>query len=76
MLQADPQSRGVLPTVLYHCVGSRTLENEAALDRDGLLRQRGKKVNAGMHLFIHLRKDMYVLLRADLYKTMLRLFIT
>ena len=34
------QSRGVLPTVLYYCVWSRNLTNEAALAHFGLLRQR------------------------------------
>ena len=38
--RADPSSRGILPTVMCHCVRSRNLKNEAALARFGLLRQR------------------------------------
>ena len=41
--RADPSSRGVLPTVLCHCVWSRNLHNEAAWTRVGLLGQREKK---------------------------------
>ena len=32
--------RGVLPTAVCHCVSSRNLNEEAALARVGLLRQR------------------------------------
>jgi hypothetical protein len=38
---ADPSSRGILPTVVCHCVWSRKFKNEADLARVGLLRQRG-----------------------------------
>jgi hypothetical protein len=38
--RADPSSRGVLPTVVCHCVWSRNLEHEAVLARVGLLRQK------------------------------------
>ena len=41
--RADPSSRGVLPTVVCHCVWSRNLNNEAALARVGLLCQEKKK---------------------------------
>ena len=37
---ADPLSRGALPTVVCHCVWSTNLEQEAALARVGLLRQK------------------------------------
>jgi hypothetical protein len=36
--QADPSSRGVLATVVCHCVSPRNLKNEAALVRVGQLR--------------------------------------
>jgi hypothetical protein len=41
--RADRSSRGVLPTVVRRCVWSRTLVNEEALARGGLLRQIKKK---------------------------------
>jgi hypothetical protein len=48
---ADPSSRGVLPTVMCHCVWSWNLNNEAALARVGLLRQRGKGRVVGRGVF-------------------------
>jgi hypothetical protein len=39
---ADRSSRGVLPTVMCHCVWSRNLKKDAALARIGLLCQRRK----------------------------------
>jgi len=40
--RADHSSKGVLPTVVRRCVGSRNLENEEALAHWGLLRQKKK----------------------------------
>jgi hypothetical protein len=37
---ADPSSRGVLPTVVCHCVWSTDLKNDTALAHVGLLRQK------------------------------------
>ena len=44
LLRANRSSKGVLPTVMCHCVCSRNLKNEAALARVGLLRQGNKQV--------------------------------
>jgi hypothetical protein len=38
--RTDPSSRGVLPTVVCHCVWSRNLKNETVLALVGLLRQK------------------------------------
>ena len=38
--RANRSSKGVLPTVVSHCVWPRNLKNEAALARFGLLRQK------------------------------------
>ena len=43
--RADPPSREVLPTVVCHCLRSRSLMNEAALARVGLLRHRESKLH-------------------------------
>jgi hypothetical protein len=40
--QADPSSREVLQSVMFHCVWSRNLKKEAALARVGLLLHGGK----------------------------------
>ena len=40
LLWTDPSSRGVLPTVMCHCVSSGNLKTEATVARVGLLRQR------------------------------------
>ena len=51
---ADLSSRGVLPTVAYHCVWSRNLKNEAALARVRLLRHEwgGRGVRFGLWHFV------------------------
>jgi len=40
MRLADHSSRGVLPTVMRRCVGSRNLKNEEAMVRIGPQRHR------------------------------------
>ena len=42
--RADHSSRGVLPSVVCHCVWCRNIKNETALARVGLLLQGKKKV--------------------------------
>ena len=40
--RSDHSSRGVLPTVMRRCVGSRNLKNEEAIARIGPQRHREK----------------------------------
>jgi hypothetical protein len=49
--QADHSSRGVLPTVVHHCVWSRNLMNEEALTHWGLLCQNKKTWRAKLFRF-------------------------
>ena len=44
--RADHWSRGVLPTVVHRCVGSRNLVNEEAVPHWGLSRQKQTKQNS------------------------------
>ena len=50
--RADHSSRGVLPTVVCHCVWSRSLKNEMRLARFGLLSHREKKLNGQVSRFL------------------------
>jgi len=43
MRRADHSSRGVLPTVMRHCVCARNLKNEGAMARVGPQRHRWEK---------------------------------
>ena len=64
---AHPSSRGILQTVMSHCVRSRNLKNKVAVVSLGLLRQSGKKCFRKVSNGVGACKCVYIYIYIHIY---------